>query len=217
MQESEARLDDLFRIRPVEEAGKMLEWDWGSERLAIAESCLPSRVAEARRLVAQELKKEDPYQLVGRHSGLPACCGGAAGRGRARPGPRRLAADERARAARQNGGGGDCGDGRSVVQRSGVCRLSSHFAHARAARPASLREGMSLPRFDPAAKSCSLEPRPTLPSRLPAAVELSTKLVPHMLPPCGCCQRAWRSAVLQGSADSILPRNLLPLRLGTRM
>ena len=33
----------------------MLEWDWGSERLAVAESCLPSRVAEARRLVAQEL------------------------------------------------------------------------------------------------------------------------------------------------------------------
>ena len=32
------------RIRPVEEAGKMLEWDWGSERLAVAESCLPSRV-----------------------------------------------------------------------------------------------------------------------------------------------------------------------------
>ncbi|EOD14175.1 hypothetical protein EMIHUDRAFT_246422 [Emiliania huxleyi CCMP1516] len=43
------------RIRPVEEAGKMLEWDWGSERLAVAESCLPSRVAEARPLVAQEL------------------------------------------------------------------------------------------------------------------------------------------------------------------
>ena len=41
------------RIRPVEEAGKMLEWDWGSERLAVAESCLPSRVAEARRLVAK--------------------------------------------------------------------------------------------------------------------------------------------------------------------
>ena len=40
------------RIRPVEEAGKMLEWDWGSE-LAVAESCLPSRVAEARRLVAK--------------------------------------------------------------------------------------------------------------------------------------------------------------------
>ena len=35
------------RRRPVEEAGKMLEWDWGSE-LAVAESCLPSRVAEAR-------------------------------------------------------------------------------------------------------------------------------------------------------------------------
>ena len=47
-----------------------------------------------------------------------------------------------------------------------VFRLLSHFAHARAARPASLREGMSLPRFDPAAKSCSLEPRPTLPPRL---------------------------------------------------
>ena len=31
------------RIRPVEEAGNMLEWDWGSERLAVAESCLPSR------------------------------------------------------------------------------------------------------------------------------------------------------------------------------
>ena len=46
-----------------------------------------------------------------------------------------------------------------------VFRLLSHFAHARAARPASLREGMSLPRFDPAAKSCSLEPRPTPPSR----------------------------------------------------
>ena len=43
------------RIRSVEEAGKMMEWDWGSERLAVAESCLPSRVAEARRLVAQEL------------------------------------------------------------------------------------------------------------------------------------------------------------------
>ena len=46
-----------------------------------------------------------------------------------------------------------------------VFRLLSHFAHACAARPASLREGMSLPRFEPAAKSCSLEPRPTLPSR----------------------------------------------------
>ena len=69
-------------------------------------------------------------------------------------------------AARQDGGGGDCGDKSSVVaQASVICRLLSHFAHARAARPASLREGMSLPRFDTAAKSCSLEPRPTLPSR----------------------------------------------------
>jgi hypothetical protein len=41
--------------------------------------------------------------------------------------------------------------------------------------------------------------------------------VPHMLPPCGCCRRAWRSAVLQGSADSISTRILLPPRLGTRM
>ncbi|EOD04934.1 hypothetical protein EMIHUDRAFT_318054 [Emiliania huxleyi CCMP1516] len=38
-----------------------------------------------------------------------------------------------------------------------------------------------------------------------------------MLPPCGCCRRAWRSAVLQGSVDSILPRILLPPRLGTRI
>ncbi|EOD14334.1 hypothetical protein EMIHUDRAFT_356550 [Emiliania huxleyi CCMP1516] len=37
-----------------------------------------------------------------------------------------------------------------------------------------------------------------------AAVELSRRLVPDMLPPCGCSQRAWRSAVLQGSADTIL-------------
>ena len=73
-------------------------------------------------------------QLVGRHSGLPACCGGAAGRGRARPGPRRLAADERARAARQNGG--DCGDKSPGVQRSGACRLSSFVAFRTRARRA---------------------------------------------------------------------------------
>ena len=192
----------------------MLEWDWGSERLAVAESCLPSRVAEARRLVAQELKKEDPYQLVGRHSGLPACCGGAAGRGRARPGPRRLAADERARAARQDGGGGDCGDKRSGVRRSGAFRLSSFVAfrtHARSARhePSAIRT-----------RSQKLLARTAADSAIAAAaVELSRKLVPHMLPPCGCCRRAWRSAVLQGSADSISTRILLvlPPRLGTRM
>ena len=46
-----------------------------------------------------------------------------------------------------------------------VFRLLSHFAHAHAARPASLREGMCLPRFEPAAKSCSLEARATLPPR----------------------------------------------------
>uniref|UniRef100_A0A0D3I6C1 Uncharacterized protein n=2 Tax=Emiliania huxleyi TaxID=2903 RepID=A0A0D3I6C1_EMIH1 len=88
------------------------------------------------------------------------------------------------------------------AQASVVCRLLSHCAHARAARPASLRGGMSLPRFDPAAKSCSLEPRPTPPSR-PQLLSFTRRLVPDMLPPCGCCRRAWRSAVLQGCADSI--------------
>ena len=70
------------------------------------------------------------------------------------------------------------------AQASVVCRLLSHFAHARAARPASLREGMSLPRSNPQPKAA---------------------------------RRAWRSAVLQGSADSISTRILLPPRLGTRM
>ena len=83
-----------------------------------------------------EQERETLSQLVGRHSGLPACCGGAAGRGRARPGPRRLAADERARAARQDGGGGDCGDKSSGVQRSGACRLSSFVAFRTRARRA---------------------------------------------------------------------------------
>ncbi|EOD26885.1 hypothetical protein EMIHUDRAFT_366796 [Emiliania huxleyi CCMP1516] len=54
------------------------------------------------------------------------------------------------------------------AQRSGVCRLLSHFAHARAARPASAvaprgHEPSAI--VDAAAKSCSLEPRPTPPSR----------------------------------------------------
>ncbi|EOD12433.1 hypothetical protein EMIHUDRAFT_357418 [Emiliania huxleyi CCMP1516] len=53
---------------------------------------------------------------------------------------------------------------RRSFSRSALRRLSSvvccRNSHTRA-----LREGMSLPRFDPAAKSCSLEPRPTLPSR----------------------------------------------------
>ena len=101
--------------------------------------------------------------MVGRHVGLPACCGGAAGRGRARPGPRRLAADERARAARQDGGGGDCGDKSSGVQRSGACRLSSFVAFRTRAR----RATRVAPRgHEPSAiRSCSLEPRPTLPPR----------------------------------------------------
>ena len=38
----------MERIRSVEEAGKMMEWDWGSERVAVAESCPPSRVAGER-------------------------------------------------------------------------------------------------------------------------------------------------------------------------
>ena len=104
--------------------------------------------------------RETPYQLVGRHSGLPACCGGAAS-GPARDGwpPAsalallvKMAAVSIAATVVQS----------YSAQAPLVCRLLSHFAHARAARPASLREGMSLPRFDPAAKSCSLEPRPTL-------------------------------------------------------
>ena len=96
-----------------------------------------------------------------------------------------------------------------------VFRLLSHFAHARAARPASLREGMSLPRFDPAAKSCSLEPRPTLPSRPQLLSSSEDWCLICCLPADG--RRAWRTAVLQGSADLILPRILLPPRLGTRM
>ena len=46
----ERELVGAIATAPVEEAGKMLEWDWGSERLAVAESCLPSRVAEGSRL-----------------------------------------------------------------------------------------------------------------------------------------------------------------------
>ena len=53
---------------------------------------------------------------------------------------------------------------RQKFRRTALRRLSSvvccRISHTRA-----LREGMSLPRFDPAAKSCSLEPRPTLPPR----------------------------------------------------
>ena len=92
-----------------------------------------------------------------------------------------------------------------------VCRLLSHFAHARDARPASA----VAPRgHEPSAirsRSQKLLARTAADSTIAAAaVELSRRLVPHMLPPCGCCRRAWRSAVLQGSADSILPRILLP-------
>merc|ERR1711924_55557 len=59
---------------------------------------------------------------------------------------------------------------RQKFRRTALRRLSSfvfcRISHTRAARPASLREGMSLLRFEPAARSCSLEPRPTLSSRL---------------------------------------------------
>ncbi|EOD41332.1 hypothetical protein EMIHUDRAFT_351293, partial [Emiliania huxleyi CCMP1516] len=96
-----------------------------------------------------------------------------------------------------------------------VFRLLSHFAHAHAARPASLREGMSLPRFDPAAKSCSLEPRPTLPSR----PQLSSSPENWCLI---CCLPADAAGEPGGPLyKEVLtrcpPRNLLPPRLGTRM
>ena len=86
-----------------------------------------------------------------------------------------------------------------------VFRLLSHFAHPRAPRghePSAIRS-----------RSQKLLARTAADSTIAAAaVELFRRLVPHMLPPCGCCRRAWRSAVLQESADSILPRNLLPPR-----
>ena len=97
-----------------------------------------------------------------------------------------------------------------------VFRLLSHFAHARAARPASLREGMSLPRFDPAAKSCSLEPRPTLPSR----PQLSSSPENWCLI---CCLPADAAGEPGGPLyyKEALTRFYLeffyPLRLGTRM
>ena len=53
---------------------------------------------------------------------------------------------------------------RQKFRRTALRRLSS-FVFCRISHTRALREGMSLPRFDPAAKSCSLEPRPTLPSR----------------------------------------------------
>ena len=45
-------------------------------------------------------------------------------------------------------------------------RTNEHYEIGTILTQKSQGEGMSLPRFDPAAKSCSLEPRPTLPSRL---------------------------------------------------
>uniref|UniRef100_A0A0D3KC57 Uncharacterized protein n=1 Tax=Emiliania huxleyi (strain CCMP1516) TaxID=280463 RepID=A0A0D3KC57_EMIH1 len=106
----------------------------------------------------------------------------------------------------------------AATQRSGVCRLSSVVAFRTRAR----RATRVAPRgHEPSAirsRSQKLLARTAADSTIAAAaVELFRRLVPHMLPPCGCCRRAWRSAVLQGSADSILPRILLPPRLGTRM
>ncbi|EOD27383.1 hypothetical protein EMIHUDRAFT_373738, partial [Emiliania huxleyi CCMP1516] len=67
--------------------------------------------------------------------------------------------------------------------------------------------GMSLPRFDPAAKSCSL-------AIAAAAVELSRRLVPDMLPPCGCCRRAWRT-IGSFSHQSEITREQLSLPLAS--
>ena len=91
-----------------------------------------------------------------------------------------------------------------------VFRLLSHFAHPRAPRghePSAIRSRSQKLLARTAADSATAA----------AAAELSRRLVPHMLPPCGCCRRAWRSAVLQGCADSILPRILLPPRPHERM
>ncbi|EOD34814.1 hypothetical protein EMIHUDRAFT_363254 [Emiliania huxleyi CCMP1516] len=73
------------------------------------------------------------------------------------------------------------------AQASVVCRLLSQFAHARAPRghePSAIRS-----------RSQKLLARTAADSTIAAAaVELSRRLVPDMLPPCGCCRRAWRSA-----------------------
>ncbi|EOD22110.1 hypothetical protein EMIHUDRAFT_368457, partial [Emiliania huxleyi CCMP1516] len=91
------------------------------------------------------------------------------------------------------------------AQSSVVCRLLSHFAHARrTTRVAPRGHEPSAIRSRSQKLSCSLEPRPTLPPRLrQSRLKLSRRLAPDMLPPCGCCRQAWRSAVLQGCADSI--------------
>ena len=103
------------------------------------------------------------------------------------------------------------------VQRSGACRLSSFVAFRTRAR----RATRVAPRgHEPSAirsRSQKLLARTAADSTIAAAaVELFRRLVPHMLPPCGCCRRAWRSAVLQGSADLILPRILLASTPTTR-
>ncbi|EOD23660.1 hypothetical protein EMIHUDRAFT_373884 [Emiliania huxleyi CCMP1516] len=94
---------------------------------------------------------------------------------------------------------------------TGICRLSIVVAFRTRAR----RATRVAPRgHEPSAirsRSQKLLARTAADSAIAAAaVELSRRLVPHMLPPCGCCRRAWRSAVLQGCADSIP-------RLGRRM
>ena len=90
---------------------------------------------------------------------------------------------------------------------TGVCHLSSVVAFRTRAR----RATRVAPRgHEPSAirsRSQKLLARAAADSAIAAAavVELSRRLVPDMLPPCGCCRRAWRSAVLQGSADTIPP------------
>ena len=159
------------------------------------------------------------YQLVGRHVGLRGPAAAArpveAGLGSARDGwPPTSALALLVKMAAV----AIAATVRSVVQRSGVCRLSSVVAFRTRAR----RATRVAPRgHEPSAirsRSQKLLARTAADSAIAAAaVKLSRRLAPDMLPPCGCCRRAWRSAVLQGCADSILPRNYLPPRLGTRM
>ena len=116
---------------------------------------------------AQTQTQREKRLLITLSAGRPPC--GPPGllrrRGRLRPGSARPATAGRRRARSR------CSSRwrrwrlrRQKFRRTALRRLSS-FVFCRISHTRALREGMSLPRFDPAAKSCSLEPRPTLPSR----------------------------------------------------
>ncbi|EOD39015.1 hypothetical protein EMIHUDRAFT_361448, partial [Emiliania huxleyi CCMP1516] len=105
---------------------------------------------------------------------------------RARPGPRRLAAETSALALLVKMA--------AVAIAATVVQSFGAQASVRGHEPSAIQS-----------RSQKLLARTAADSAIAAAaVELSRRLVPHMLPPCG-------------SVDSILPRILLPPRLGTRM